>query len=96
MLEVHYNLLHKLAKGLNLWTFTVDPAVKHMEEDPDAYLASMLNLINKAFKERRGSAPLHVILDPADYPPHMKKMRKLLDQNPGEYVPKHTRASHEQ
>jgi hypothetical protein len=87
MLKVHYDLLHEIAEKLHS-----GHDLEHMEEDPDAYLASMLNLINDALKHRRthryqGSRPLNAIIDAVAYKPYMKKMRKLLDQDTSEYVP---------
>ena len=89
MLKVHYDLLHEIAVHLDLGMFTLDPAVNHMEDDPDAYLASMLDLVNKALIAKEGGRPLRTIIDPADSTDNMKKMRRVLDREPAEHVPEH-------
>ena len=88
MLKIHYDLLHKVAEMLDALPYRYDNrTTKSMEDDPDAYLASVLNLTAISLKHRESSRPLSWVIDPADYKPYMKKMRKLLDQNPGEYTP---------
>ena len=100
MLQVHYDLLHKLAEKLGVHKSLPGDnlSVRRMKQEPDVYLASMLNLLLEGLKPyRRGgyhnSGYIWSILPFADYEPNMKKMRKMLDQNAGEYTPEHMPSS---
>ena len=88
MKKVHYDLLHKLAQRVKARRHysPADKTIERMEEDPDAYLANILNLfVTRGLKP--GGQDLESLIKCADYEPEMKKMRKLLDQEPSEYVP---------
>lgn len=91
MLKVHYDLLHELAERLRarLLSPQLNPVIDRMEEDPDAFMASVLYVLNASLKDRedRGRSLVYEVLGHADYQPRIKKMRKLLDQNPGEHTP---------
>jgi hypothetical protein len=89
MRKTHYDLLHKFAeKQDSRQPDYSEKNVECMEQDPDAYLASVLNRLVESLKP---GGWVEMTLKSAKYKPDIKKMRKLLDQEPE----KHQVANHQ-